>query len=251
MNSRVYLSGPMTGLPDHNFPAFNEVAAALRAGGRTVFNPAESFDGKTDLSRREYFQHDFTELDKCSVVALLPGWEKSEGALSEVFAALQMQLPIFRVVGATHQLESVPPFEIMDALVEFGIRWMEGKTIVGKTTEPGTDEAGTFVGTSETILEEAARLTSGDRNKDYGHPLDDYAKTGIIWGALLHTWAKEAAKHEYPIPVPADLACLLMVGVKLSRQVNRRKRDNLVDGAGYLRCVEMIEVEQERRNAER
>lgn len=90
------------------------------------------------------------------------------------------------------------------------------------------------------ILQEADSLTAGDRGADYGHPLDDYAKTGMIWGALLHKWSKESAASNHPIPVPPELACLMMVGVKLSREVNKHKRDNLVDGCGYLRCVEMI-----------
>lgn len=39
---RIYLSGPMTGLPDYNYPAFNAEAARLRALGYTVENPAEN-----------------------------------------------------------------------------------------------------------------------------------------------------------------------------------------------------------------
>lgn len=92
----------------------------------------------------------------------------------------------------------------------------------------------------QNILQEADSLTAGDRGADYGHPEDDYAKTGMIWGALLHKWSKESAASNYPIPVPPELGCLMMVGVKLSREVNKHKRDNLVDGCGYLRCVEMI-----------
>ena len=38
---RLYLAGPMTGLPLWNFPAFATAAAALRADGHTVFSPAE------------------------------------------------------------------------------------------------------------------------------------------------------------------------------------------------------------------
>jgi len=37
---RIYLSGPMTGLPELNFPAFAAMTASLRAGGHTVTNPA-------------------------------------------------------------------------------------------------------------------------------------------------------------------------------------------------------------------
>lgn len=37
----LYISGPITGMPDLNFPAFHAAAAALRAAGYTVTNPAE------------------------------------------------------------------------------------------------------------------------------------------------------------------------------------------------------------------
>jgi len=39
-----YISGPMTGLPEHNFPAFNAAAAYYRERGFEVINPAEMDD---------------------------------------------------------------------------------------------------------------------------------------------------------------------------------------------------------------
>lgn len=38
---KLYIAGPMTGLPDLDFPAFHEAAAKLRAQGHEVINPAE------------------------------------------------------------------------------------------------------------------------------------------------------------------------------------------------------------------
>lgn len=81
----------------------------------------------------------------------------------------------------------------------------------------------------ETITEEAQRLVLGDRQADYGHPADDFARTGRIWGAILG------------IPdVPPELVALCMVGVKMSREVNSPKRDNRVDGIGYWLTDELI-----------
>ena len=39
---RIYLAGPMSGLPDFNYPAFHAAAAVLRAQGHYVENPAEN-----------------------------------------------------------------------------------------------------------------------------------------------------------------------------------------------------------------
>ena len=87
----------------------------------------------------------------------------------------------------------------------------------------------------ETILEEANRLVHGDRQSDYGHPLDDFTRTAMMWSAILG------------IPVKAEQVGLCMVAVKLSRQVNRPKRDNMVDAAGYSSTVQMVIEERERR----
>ena len=54
----VYLSGPMTGLPEFNYPAFNALASTLRGSGFVVNNPAvmTQFEGNT-------FQADVTAID--------------------------------------------------------------------------------------------------------------------------------------------------------------------------------------------
>lgn len=92
----------------------------------------------------------------------------------------------------------------------------------------------------KTILDEAKSLVYGNRRMDYGHPMDDYTRTGMIFGGILMDWAKQAAVSKDPLPVPARLAALCMVGVKMSREVNKSKRDNRVDGAGYFEVVDLI-----------
>ncbi len=85
------------------------------------------------------------------------------------------------------------------------------------------------------ILEEANKLVHGDRQADYGHPLDDFTRTALMWSAILgHT-------------VTAEQVGLCMCAVKISRQVNHPKRDNLVDLAGYAATVAMVIDEKYRR----
>ena len=93
----------------------------------------------------------------------------------------------------------------------------------------------------QSILTEAQGLVHGDRNSDYGHPLDDFSRTAAIWTVLLGGKLKDGARIE-----PEDVG-LCMVGVKLSRQINRPKRDNLTDAAGYCETVRMVVDEKARR----
>lgn len=87
----------------------------------------------------------------------------------------------------------------------------------------------------ENILEEANRLVHGDRQAAYGHPLDDFTRTAQIWAAILGA------------PVTAEQVGLCMIGVKLSRQCNAPKRDNMTDAAGYAATVQMCVEERARR----
>ncbi len=89
---RIYLSGPMTGLPGLNFPAFAAMTNNLRTGGHTVTNPAEiNPDGGTwtDCMRR-----DIAALMECDTVARLPGWHTSKGARLEVLIAERLGMTV-------------------------------------------------------------------------------------------------------------------------------------------------------------
>ena len=42
---RIYIAGPMTGIPEHNYPAFHAAVAKLRAEGYAVTSPADLHGG--------------------------------------------------------------------------------------------------------------------------------------------------------------------------------------------------------------
>lgn len=87
----IYISGPMTGLPDLNYQAFAQCAKQLRATGWEVVNPAEHFGGAQDLPRHKFLAADVLALvQKCWGVVLLPGWHESEGAKLEAQIALDL-----------------------------------------------------------------------------------------------------------------------------------------------------------------
>ncbi|VVO21752.1 DUF4406 domain-containing protein [Pseudomonas fluorescens] len=89
---RLYLSGPMSNLPDLNFPAFHAMTARLRAAGHQVVNPAEiNPDGGT---WDECMRRDIVALMDCDTVAMLLGWLNSEGAFLEVTIAQRLGMKV-------------------------------------------------------------------------------------------------------------------------------------------------------------
>lgn len=90
---RIYLSGPMTGIKDHNIPAFNAVAADLRRLGHDVVNPAE-ITPKTGTAWEDYMRADLQALLTCDTIALLAGWEKSKGAHLELHLAHRVGMTV-------------------------------------------------------------------------------------------------------------------------------------------------------------
>lgn len=90
---KFYIAGPMTGLPDLNFPAFHAEAARLRSEGHEVANPAEINPDHTTPWHECMFR-DLKELSTCQGIVLLPGWEKSPGAQIERLWATRMGLQV-------------------------------------------------------------------------------------------------------------------------------------------------------------
>lgn len=91
--NRVYVAGPMTGIVDFNYPAFNAVADQLRALGYEVENPADH--GIVEGAQwADYMAYDLTRLGLRGVIALLPGWEKSQGAKLEVLIAERLGMTV-------------------------------------------------------------------------------------------------------------------------------------------------------------
>lgn len=115
---KVYIAGPMTGLPQFNYPAFIEAAARLRAMGHDVTSPAEMDDPETAKAAMaspdgapgsgsangetwgDFLARDVKLLadDGIEAIVVLPGWDKSRGARLETFVGNAMcGMPVFEM----------------------------------------------------------------------------------------------------------------------------------------------------------
>lgn len=115
---KLYLAGPMRGIPEFNFPAFYAAADKLRAEGHFVFSPAEKDNERhgKDISKgnltgdeevaakehgfnlREALHDDLTFIClEADGIALLPGWRNSKGAKAEHATAEALGLVVIEL----------------------------------------------------------------------------------------------------------------------------------------------------------
>lgn len=104
---RIYLSGPMTGLPENNYPAFNTAAEVLRGRGYTVVNPAENIMPENS-SWEDFMRLDIKQMLDCDALAVLDDWHDSKGSRMEVQIAKTLGMTV-KVLGAWPVWESRPP----------------------------------------------------------------------------------------------------------------------------------------------
>lgn len=216
--AKVYLAGPMSGHPDFNRAAFRAAAAELReaeSDGRPIYeviSPVELDEQDGTLAKEtpemaergkpteelwvDCLRRDLIRIldAKIDAVVVLEGWEDSRGAALEVHVARSLGVPVFD---------------------------LDGMRVKEPTKyRPPTDE---------NVAETAIRLVGGDRQDQYGHPIDDFTRTAGVINALFGT---EFEARDIPI---------IMIAVKLSRVIQSpQKRDSIVDLIGYALTREMV-----------
>lgn len=94
----LYIAGPMTGLPDFNYPAFLDAQDDLRDRGYGTLNPVDSEQNNPTPGKPQswdwYMRQALAMVLVAEGVAVLPGWECSRGARLEVDVAHALRLPV-------------------------------------------------------------------------------------------------------------------------------------------------------------
>jgi hypothetical protein len=90
---RLYISGPMSGYENHNFPAFNQAAKVVQLLGHQPVNPVD-INPDPGTPWEMCLRADIKALCDCDGIVLLPGWENSVGAQLELHVAHRLKLSV-------------------------------------------------------------------------------------------------------------------------------------------------------------
>jgi len=88
----IYISGPMTGIKDFNYPAFFEAEDQLKKCGHVVINPARNPHG---LKYENYMDISLAQIRACEALCRLPDDEYSKGAICERSYAISLSKKIY------------------------------------------------------------------------------------------------------------------------------------------------------------
>lgn len=120
---KIYLAGPMRGLPNYNLPAFDEARERLTKEGHLVFCPAQLVravpypDQYTTDGDRPFLQHvislDIACLFAAEAIALLPGWETSRGVSVELALAQFLGLAVYDATTMTRIYPVMKPWKLV------------------------------------------------------------------------------------------------------------------------------------------
>ncbi|WP_411815516.1 DUF4406 domain-containing protein [Gordonia sp. SND2] len=100
----AYLSGPMSGHTDLNFPAFTEAARRLRSAGMHIISPHEHQETGPAKPWTYYLRKDIRLMLDCDTIIMLTGWRNSRGAVLERHIAAELGMRIRELADVYHDL---------------------------------------------------------------------------------------------------------------------------------------------------
>lgn len=90
----------------------------------------------------------------------------------------------------------------------------------------------------KTIFSEAEEIIYGDREKTYGKPSANLKTIASFWQNFLD----HKNRYRSETLTPEDV-CIMMILLKVSRQMNSFNRDSLVDICGYTGLIDRVNQE--------
>ena len=201
---RCYIAGPMRGYPRFNFAAFYAAEPTVSELGFTPINPAR-------IDEENGFDPDTPE-DQLTPAMMAEFIERDVEVILKEADAIYMLKGWEASTGAN---------------AEHALAKWRGLEVIYQQHED--------------VLEEALRITGGDRMNAYGPPDQDFRRTAGMWTSLFGDKMMPGASF-----TPQDVA-LAMILLKCSRQTHMQKRDNWTDIAGYARCGNLCDEAQKKR----
>ena len=96
---KIYIAGPMTGMPELNLPLFAATNATLTKRGWDVVDPTLIEEEPTEATGPGvlalYLRDDMVQMVTCDAIVMLPGWQDSVGANCELLVAQILGLESF------------------------------------------------------------------------------------------------------------------------------------------------------------
>lgn len=91
----IYIAGPMSGIRDHNAPAFHQMSSYLRSFGLKVKSPPE-INPRPELdSYQVMMKRCYDSLLTCTALVALDRWQCSRGATTEIVVARMIGLKTY------------------------------------------------------------------------------------------------------------------------------------------------------------
>lgn len=96
-----YLSGPMSGYPEYNYPVFQATVDLLRAEGIKLLSPHENVwpEGHETMTpeqlRTQMMVLCMEQMKVAEGIIMMPGWPQSKGTVTELKLALKKELPVY------------------------------------------------------------------------------------------------------------------------------------------------------------
>jgi len=94
---------------------------------------------------------------------------------------------------------------------------------------------------NESILYEALKITN-ERVSTYGDPIDNLSTIASLWNQYIKSKSKTKLKYENDLCIITSKdVSMMMILLKVARELNSANKDNLIDIAGYCRLASIIE----------